>query len=189
MPAPLHRSDRFRLPAVVAIGCLAVLGCSPAAPPARPGAAARPTRPAADHDHDDDHDHDHDHAAEKGPKKGDHDDHDHDHPETLAAGVAELAKMWGGIKTALKGGKLDEADDLVHEVGHLLEDLPGLVAKTKPAESAAEAGKKAIDEIFACFETIDTAVHAGEEEAKKLDLDGLATKIESAFESLSGLVK
>ena len=170
---------------VPALICLVVLGCAPAAPPVR-SEAARPARPAAGHDHD----HDHDHAAEKAAKKDDHDhDHDHAHPETLAAGVAELEKMWGGIKTALKGGKLDEADDLVHEVGHLLEDLPGLLAKSKPAEDVAEAGKKAIDEVFACFESIDTAVHAGEEEAKKLDLDGLATKIESAFKSLSGQTK
>lgn len=166
---------------LLAMGCLVVIGCAPAAPPA-PKAGLAVARPAADHDHD------HDHAA-KEKDDHDHDDHDHAHPETLAAGVAELTKMWGGIKAALKGGKLDEADDMVHDVGHLLEDLPELLAKSKPSEDVAEAGKKAIDEVFACFEAIDTALHAGEEEAKKLDLDGLTTRVEAAFTSLSGLVK
>jgi len=183
MLVSLPRSGRVRPPAALAIGCLVVFGCAPAAPPSRPAAAARPARPEADHDHD------HAHAADKAGKKDDPDDHDHDHPEPLAAGVAALEKMWGGIKTALQGGKLDEADGLVHEVGHLLEDLPDLLAKSKPSDAMAEAGKKAIDDVFACFETIDTALHAGEEEAKKLDLDGLATKIEAAFKSLVGLAK
>ena len=163
---------------LLAMGCLVMVGCAPAAAPAR-NTAGTAARPAADHDHD------HDHAA---TKKDDH-DHEHAHPETLAAGVAELTKMWGGIKAALNGGKLDEADDMVHDVGHLLEDLPELLAKSKPSEDVAEAGKKAIDEVFACFEAIDTALHAGEEEAKKLDLDGLTNRVESAFTSLSGLVK
>lgn len=183
----LTRSARSCPQAALAIGCLVVFGCGPAAPPARPAAAGRPARPEADHDHD--HEHDHDHAAAKAGNKDDHDDHDHAHPETLAAAVAELEKMWGGIKTALKGGKLDEADDMVHEVGHLLEDLPDLLAKSKPAEDAAQAGKKAIDEVFACFESIDTAVHAGADEVQKLDLDGLAPKIESAFKSLAGFAR
>jgi len=165
------------LPAV-ALGSLVMLGCAPAAAPTRP---VRPVAAADDHGHD----HGHDHGTKTAAK----DDHDHDHPETLAEGMAAVEKMWTGIRTALKSGKFDEADGMVHEVGHLLEDLPGLLAKAKAPAVVAEGAKKAIEEVFACFEAIDTALHTGEEEAKKLDLDGLSSRIEAALTSLSGLTK
>lgn len=169
---------------VAALGCLVAFGCGPAAAP-RPVRPARPAAAADDHDHG--HKHDHEHGS-KSAKKDDHDDdHEHAHPETLAEGLVAVEKMWTGIRTALKAGKLDEADDMVHEVGHLLEDLPALLEKAKLPAAVTEAGKKAIDEIFSCFESIDTALHAGEEEAKKLDLDGLSSRIEAAFKSVSGL--
>jgi hypothetical protein len=148
---------------LVIVGAL-VAGCSEPPPPAapRPAAVARA--------HDDDHDHGHG---------------DHEHPRTLAAGVAEIQSLWGKVRTAMGKGDRDTADEHVHEVGHLLEDLEGLLAAVP--EEAREGGKKAMEEIFDCFDTLDTAFHGEEDDWKKVDLDALSPRLEAAFKTLSGL--
>lgn len=181
--------------AVVAVIVAAAVGCtqSPPPPPApRPAAVARA------------HDHDHDHADDQkaaqgskaaqaktaaqgkaGGKADDQDDHDdHEHPQTLAAGVAAIQSLWGKVRTAIGKGDRDAADEHVHEAGHLLEDFEGLLAAV-PAESR-EAGKKAVQEIFDCFDSLDTAFHGDEDDWKKVDLDALAPRLEAAFKTLSG---
>lgn len=118
-----------------AVGLVCVVaGCSPTstAPPAAPAAHA-----------------DHDHA-----------DHEHAHPSTLRAGVAAVAQAATAVKDHLAAGAGDAADEAVHELGHLLEDLQGLVRKGEiPADTKA-AATKAIDELFECFDKLDTAIHA-----------------------------
>ena len=145
---------------------LGLLGCGPAAPP------AAPAKPAAGHTAHDGH--------------GGHDDHGHAHPETLAEGVAELEAMWGRVREALKAGDRDTADDQVHAVGHLLEDFEGLLAKEKT--EAQEAGKKATQEVFDCFDKLDEAFHGDEDDLKKLDLEALGQRLDSAIKTLKGLV-
>lgn len=176
---------------MLSVGVLGVgvLGCSPAAAPVAP---AKPVAAPADHDKHDKHDkHDgHDHGKDDDHAHGkdadhDHDDHGHAHPETLAAGVLELETMWGHVKGALKAGDREKADDKVHAVGHLLEDFEGLLAKEK-AESQ-EVGKKATQEVFECFDTLDEAFHGDEDALKKLDLDALGERLEAAIKSLKDL--
>ena len=166
---PFHRI----LPTLCLVGCV-LAGCSPAAPPAKPVAA----RGDAGHGHDKDDahkDHDHKDHAEK--------DHgDHKHPETLSAGVAEIESLWKSVQDSLAKGKRDAADDTVHAAGHVLEDLEGLVAAAK-AESRESAGA-AVAEIFACFDTLDTALHGDEGDLKKVDLDALGARLTAAFGTL-----
>jgi len=163
--------------AAVAIAYLAfVTGCAPSAPTA-PASA----RMAADHDHDDDHDHDHDN------------DHGHNHgddeePETVAAGIARLEKLCADAKAHLAAGDHDKADGPVHMVGHLLEDLGELITKEKPAVEAE--ARNALDAVFECFDKIDSAIHAADEEArKKLDYAEHAPAIEAAIAKLKELTK
>jgi hypothetical protein len=123
------------------LGCVVMAaGCAPAAAP--------PRTVATDH-------HDHDHG------KHDHAGHDHAHPTTLAAGLVELEKLLGVVGEKLGSDAKDAADDAVHAAGHLLEDLRGLLQKEDLAADVKEAGTKALDELFACFDTLDTALHAG----------------------------
>jgi hypothetical protein len=175
MRASLSR-DRSLFGALLAMLSVGVLGCSPAAAPVAP---AKPVAAHADHDK---HDHgkhdDHDHG-----KADDHDDHAH--PETLAAGVAELEAMWGHVKAALKADDREKADEKVHAVGHLLEDFEKLLAKEKA--EAQEAGKKATQEVFDCFDKLDEAFHGEEDALKKLDLDALGERLEAAIKSLKSL--
>ena len=160
--------------AAVAIAYLAfVTGCAPSAP-----TAPASTRVAADHDHDHDHDkddHDHDHG-------------DHDEPETVAAGIAQLEKLCADAKAHLAAGDHDKADGPVHMVGHLLEDLGELITKEKPAVEAE--ARKALDAVFECFDKIDSAIHAADEEArKKLDYAEHAPAIEAALAKLKELIQ
>ena len=125
-----------------------ICGCSPAAkaPPAAQPAAAKPAG--------DDHDHDHDHS-------------DHAHPETLAAGIADLEQAVADVAAKLAEGADDAADDSVHAIGHLVDDLRGLLAKQEGlADEAKVAGTQALDEIFTAFNTLDEAIHSDAEDAK-----------------------
>ena len=155
--------------------CCFIWGCAPSAPPA----ATAPVDSHAKHgqgpghDGDDDHDHDHD---------------DHEEPETVAEGIAQLEKLCADVKAHLAAGAHEKADGPVHMVGHLIEDLGELVAKEKPA-AEAEA-KKALDAIFECFDKVDTAIHAADEEArKKLDYAEHAPAIEAALAKLKELIQ
>ncbi|MEI6255167.1 MAG: hypothetical protein WCQ77_00830 [Planctomycetota bacterium] len=154
-------------------------GCSPAP---TPPAVVKPVAVQVDHDHDhgrpSDNDHDDHH---------DHDDHDHAHPETLAAAVTDLELLWGHVKGSLQSGDREKADDKVHMVGHLLEDFESLLAQESKA--VEEAGKQAVGEVFDCFDSIDVALHADENDAKsKINLDKLSPRLEAAIKTLKDLV-
>jgi hypothetical protein len=158
---------------VLPLACLAI-GCSPAAPPA---ATAR-----VEQSHAHDHDHDHSHDGH------DHGDEDYDSPNTIAAGIAALEKMCGEVKAELAEGDLDDADGKVHMVGHLLDDLRVLMIDSKPAVEVETAAKKALDEVFDCFDKMDTALHAADEaERKALDYADHAPTIEAAITTLKSL--
>jgi hypothetical protein len=164
---------------IVAVGVLVVLvimgGCGPASPP-------RPARSVADADHDHDHDHGHDHDDDHG-----HDDH-HAKAETLEAGVAELGRVVAAVKDALSDDDLAEADGHVHMVGHLIDDLHGLVARAKLPSDAEVAAKKALDELFECFDQLDTKLHSPDEEVRKaIDYAEHEPRVKAALEALDAI--
>lgn len=131
--------QRIRISAMVVCAAGLLAGCSPA--PTVPSAAPATQTVPDDHDHE-------------------HADHEHDHPTTLTAGIAALATAATAVETRLAADDRDEADEAVHELGHLLEDLQGLVRKESLPADAEAAASKAIDELFECFDTLDTALHA-----------------------------
>jgi hypothetical protein len=157
----MPRSTRFAACfAIVAAAGLAAGGCSPAQQPV----AVKPAL-AHDHDHDDDHD---------------------DHPTTLTEGVAALRKLATDIGTKLASGSRDDADDIVHDLGHMLEDLPALAAKAKLSAAAAETANKAIGELEECFGRLDEALHAaeGQGESPAEVHASLKDRIEAALKAL-----
>lgn len=180
----MSRLDATVLPPFTLVILGALAGCAPpAAPPpaAKPMPAATETRAkpvAAEEKHAGDN-------ASAGTH--DHDDHaDHEHPQTLAAGVAELETTLASLATHLAADAKDEADDAVHAVGHLLEDLEGLVAKGELEADAKAAASKAIAELYECFDTLDVAFHAaeGESEPPAKVHASLAERIAAAVKSL-----
>jgi hypothetical protein len=150
------------------IVCLSLIGCSPASPSAAPPTPSK----------HDDHDHDHDHA---------HAD-DHAHPKTLAAGVTGLQKLFARLKAALAAEKVDadDADESVHGIAHLLEDLRGIAAKATLGDQAKAAATKALDELEDCFGKVDEAFHAGDDKAEPPAkvLASVAERIEAAIKAL-----
>jgi len=188
-----------RLTSVAATLVLGIFGCTPA-PPTPPAAA---TKPAAH----DDHDHDHPAPAPKQPADAgkdaaatavakpaaddhDHDHHDHDHPKTLAEGVAALGKAAAAVKDHLAADARDKADDAVHELGHLLEDVQGLVGTSDLAADAKKAATAAVDDLFDCFDKLDTALHAepGTGDSPAEVHASLAERVEAAIKALTGAV-
>lgn len=125
------------------------------------------------------------------PAAHDHDHHDHGHhahPKTLAEGVAELEKVAQAVKNHLAADGRKAADDAVHALGHLLEDAQGLVRTSTLAADAKAAATKSLDELFECFDSLDTALHAEPGEgAAPADVHGsLAPRIKDALEVLRG---
>jgi len=137
----------------------AASGCDPAAPPA---AAPRPAAVAEDHDHD----HGHHHEA----------------PASFAAAIGTLRSLGAELAEKLSADAAAEADDAVHEIGHLLEEARGLATR-EGLDTAAAAG---LDELEECFGKIDEAFHAGDE---KLDpkqvLESVKDRLEAAFQKLA----
>ena len=158
-----------RPPASVALlTCLALVGCSPSSPP---------STPAAEKSASGGHDHDHGH---------DHEEHEHDHPESFAAGVAQLQVAVAAVKDHLAKGATDAADEAVHGLGHLIEDVQGLLSKEKLSDDAKATASKALDDLFECFDRLDTAIHApeGTSQPPAEVHASLAERIDAAIKSL-----
>jgi hypothetical protein len=171
-------SETAALIAMMSVGGFFTIGCAPANAP-----QAKPATAMASHDHD----HDHDHG-----KKDGHEDHDHDHDhgehathDTLAGAVAELVKISASVKEELGKKNLDDADGHVHMVGHLVEDMHRLVGSAKLSDDAKAAAAKALDEIFDCFDKLDTVLHSSDEKVREaIDYLEHEPRIQAAIEEL-----
>lgn len=145
----------------VGVGCLAWTGCAPAptkAPAAKPAAAS--------------HDHDHGH-------------HDHDEPESFADGVAKLEALAADLTEKLADSAGESADDAVHDIGHLLEEVREFATKEQFEGDVAAAVTGALDELDECFGKVDEAFHSVDEKADPAkELESVRERIEAAFKSL-----
>jgi hypothetical protein len=133
-------------------GCLFILGCNPPKP------------------------------AE--PKTGEH-QHEHEHEHHFASyseAVAGLDEEIGEVKDAAEAGDLAKADEPVHHVGHILDDLSKLAEKDGIAPDEIKGAK---DELFDCFAKIDAKIHGGTGST----YDELADRIAAAMDTLRSKVK
>lgn len=152
-----------RLFPLASLVCLMATGCSSSSPPATPPAAH------ADHGHD-------------------HADHDHERPASFAAGVSALEAAVTAVKDHLAAGATDAADAAVHALGHLIEDVQGMLSKEKLGGEAKVTASKALDELFECFDALDTALHApeGTSQPPAEVHASLAGRIDAAITALRG---
>jgi hypothetical protein len=156
---------------------MATIGCgSPTPTGAAPQAGPAGSKPQASKPHADDHGHDHG---------------DHVHAATLAEGLEQLQKAMATITTSLATGAKDAADEAVHEVGHILEDLEQLVEKQEWTAEVKETGRRALAELTECFDKLDQSLHAAEGEGESaLNVLGSVTeRIGKAIVSLGSLIK
>jgi hypothetical protein len=170
-------------------GSLMIFGCNPSA--SEP--VGKPTERVGyddDHAHDsmDDDDHDHEGQDHEGHGHAGHDHHgdaDHEeHHESYAEAVAELDSLCVAAKDGLAANNLEAADAAVHEIGHILEELPELAAK-EASLAADDTIKPAIDDLFDCFDKIDRKLHG---EAGKT-YGEVADRIDAALKTLRGRAK
>jgi hypothetical protein len=141
---------------------LLVLGCNPPGPAGPPASQAHQAA-----DHDDDHD-GHEHG----------DEHEHEHHESYTDAVRELDGLRLAAKNALADNNLKAADEAVHEIGHILEELPALADKEIAA--ADDKVKPAIHDLYVCFDKIDQKIHGDVGKT----YDEMAAQIDAGMETL-----
>jgi hypothetical protein len=116
---------------VVALG-LTIFGCEPAA---KPNAGTSTT--AADQEHK------------------------HEHAETLADAVKELEGICESIKAAFAKDDAEAAHGPMHDIGHVLEEIPDLAAKSTLDDAGKAEVKKAAESLFEAFNAVDEGMHGG----------------------------
>jgi len=172
----------------ILVAMLTVGGCSePSAPVATRPATPAPTAVATEakvavenHGQGKDHDHGHDHG---------HDHADEQFPDTLPEAVEDMETLCVDVEDLLAGGHRDDADEKVHMAGHLIEHLRGMFSDSSLADDAKKSASAALDSLFDCFDTMDTALHATEEAKQKIDYTDHEPKIETAIGTLKDLAK
>ena len=149
MPETSPVSAGVRIAAVVTAVFLAATGCTQ-----RAGVADKSIH--AGHGHDE-------HARP-------HDDHDHDHDQSHAPGkpsvdfpgaVAEVVRLDDTIRKAFAEQDTAAADEPIHAIGHLLEQLPEL-AKAHGSGVDVAAVKKSSGLLFEAYLRIDGKLHGGD---------------------------
>lgn len=144
------------------------LGCAPKTDGAKADAEAA----------HDDHDH-------EGHEHGDA-DHDHHHAETYAEAVAELQELRDTLRDSLKAGERDKGDVAVHEIGHVLDQLPKLAEAAGLSAEQQDEVNKEVENLFGHFDEIDKAFHG--EKDQEVPYEEHAEEIDAAIERLHGLV-
>ncbi len=84
---------------------------------------------------------------------------DHAHAETLADAVKELEGICATIKAAFAKNDAEAAHEPMHEVGHVLEEIPDLAAKSTLDDAAKAEVKKAAETLFEAFSAVDESMH------------------------------
>ncbi len=82
------------------------------------------------------------------------------------------------IRDSLAAGDKDKADEALHDLGHVLEQIPEL-AKSHSSD-ASEAVKQDVDDLFNLFGKLDEQIHAHAE----VTYDEYSEKIDAAIERL-----
>ncbi len=112
-------------------------------------------------------------------------DHGHEHPETLAAAVTELESVCATIKAAYAKDDSEAAHGPLHDVGHLLEQVPALIETSSLDAAGKEEAKKATESLFQAFGDVDKGMHG--EEGKKYS--EVSDAVDAALKTLSEKAK
>jgi hypothetical protein len=157
----MHVRRAVPLSASVLLAC--AVGCAPAPSPAPPAVSAAAT---------DGHEHEHDHG--------------HDAPATLAEGIARLESLSAELTEKLAGNSVEAADEAVHGIGHLLEELRDLAEKEGFAGETRAVVRRALNDLEECFGKVDEAFHAADTAADSPAkvLESVQEKLQAAFKAV-----
>lgn len=87
---------------------------------------------------------------------------DHKHAETYPEAVAELEEMNKAIAAAFAANDIDAAHDPLHEIGHVLDELPTLAKKQALSDEAVAAIGAAVEKLLNAFGKVDEQFHGQE---------------------------
>jgi len=124
-------------------------------------------------------------TASQGNASADHeDDHaHHEHPKSLDEGLKELVALRDTVRDAFANNDTETAHGPLHDVGHLLEDITGLIEKSGLSDEAVAAAKQDIETLFDSFGAVDKTMH-GQEGSTYSEV---SAKIDAAIHSLQAL--
>ena len=88
-------------------------------------------------------------------------EHAHAHAATLAEAVKELEGICADVKTAFEKNDADAADEPLHEVGHVLEEIPKLAATSKLDDAGKAEVETAVKSMLDAFGAIHDGMHGG----------------------------
>lgn len=139
---------RIDLAASLTAALLLISGCGPT--------GEAPVAKTADGEHD------HAHGEE------------HHHAETLAEAITELTSMRDVIRDAFAKNDTETAHGPLHDVGHVLELIPGLAEKQGLSGDALTTIRTSTEQLFEAFGAVDKTLHGEEgstysEESAKID--------------------
>lgn len=114
------------------------------------------------------------------------DEHGHEAPATLAAGIAQLESLAAELTEKLAGNSVEAADEAVHGIGHLLEELRELAAKEGFAGETRAVVRNALNDLEECFGKVDEAFHAADTAADPPAkvLESVQEKLQAAFKAV-----
>ena len=111
--------------------------------------------------------------------------HDHpDRPESLQAAVDSIQTINVEIRDAIQSGNIDEAHELLHEMKHLVDELPDVAADTDLTEQDWKEIQKASEQLSEAFGKLDESFHVEDSDPQAV-YDGVAESIDSAVEQIS----
>ena len=105
---------------------------------------------------------------------------DHVHAETYPEAVAMVDGLREKIRDAFAKGEGMSADEAVHEIGHVLEDMAMLAKKASLSEADQVSVGTAVESLLDAFEKIDEKLHGGD----GVDYDAVAAEIDAALVTL-----
>jgi len=88
--------------------------------------------------------------------------HDEHHPETYAEAVGLLVETRNKVRDAFAQNDVETAHGPLHDVGHLLEDLPRLAEKDGHADDALAVVKEESEKLLDLFGKVDATLHGDE---------------------------
>ncbi len=104
----------------------------------------------------------------------------HHHAETLAAAAKELAEHREAVSTALAADDYKAADTAIHEFGHVLAGIDGMLDKENPSEEARTAIMAAAASLGELRDSLDEQIHEG-----KADFSAVAEELDAAIKALA----
>jgi hypothetical protein len=85
--------------------------------------------------------------------------------------VAEIREHRDAVKAAFDADKQDDAHDPLHQIGHLIAQLPDAAAETDLAESDWNEVKQASDKLMAAFGKVDALFHGDKDGLKFAEIE------------------